>query len=112
MERELEKATKKEELKLGAAPSLREVELDQLKVQLAPLGLCVKEILSDGHCLYRAIADQLNINSIHALGLPINDINFISIRRIASDYLRTHASEFAPFVGVEADSSEYENYCR
>ena len=30
-----------------------------LASKLSPLHLCVHEIISDGHCLYRAIADQM-----------------------------------------------------
>lgn len=30
-----------------------------LKQQLRPLGLAVREIPPDGHCLYRSIEDQL-----------------------------------------------------
>lgn len=40
-------------------PRLRERE--KLTSLLSPLGLAIRDITPDGHCLYAAIADQLNL---------------------------------------------------
>ncbi len=41
-----------------AGPSLRQIEIEQLHQQLAPLHLKIEEVKADGHCLYRAVASQ------------------------------------------------------
>lgn len=37
--------------------------------------------------------------------------NFTSLRSLAAGYLRSHAEEFAPFLGMLATDSEYTIYC-
>lgn len=44
---------KKEEIRASVGPSLRDVELDKIKLQLSKESLTIKEIISDGNCLYR-----------------------------------------------------------
>lgn len=39
----------------------KQIELDAIQRQIADLGLTVHQIPSDGHCLYRAIAEQLTL---------------------------------------------------
>lgn len=46
-----------EQLKANAGTSLRDTELKSLNLLLKPLDLKVKEVMSDGHCLYRSISD-------------------------------------------------------
>jgi len=53
-ERERELQIEKENAEAG--PSARQIELEQIQQQLAPLGLEIAEIPSDGNCLYRAIS--------------------------------------------------------
>jgi OTU domain-containing protein 6 len=43
----------KEEINASAGPSLRELEIAQITAALLKENLCIKEIASDGHCLYR-----------------------------------------------------------
>ena len=52
-------------------PRLRERE--KLTSLLSPLGMEIKDIPSDGHCLYAAIADQLSLR----LGAKVNDTIYI-----------------------------------
>ena len=49
---ERERAQRIADEKAGAGPSQRDVELEQISAQLAPLGLAVAEVAADGHCLY------------------------------------------------------------
>ncbi len=42
----------------SVGPSMRDMELQALELQLQPLSLRVVEIPSDGNCLYRAVAAQ------------------------------------------------------
>ena len=55
--KKIEQASQREAMKLAikdsSGPSLRQVELDQINAVLKQESLKVKEILSDGNCLYR-----------------------------------------------------------
>lgn len=52
------------------------------------------QINPDGHCLFSAIADQLNLLGI----LPDDAANYITVRRVAADYLHAHPDDFIPFL--------------
>ncbi|XP_065862898.1 OVARIAN TUMOR DOMAIN-containing deubiquitinating enzyme 5 [Euphorbia lathyris] len=94
----------------------RMIENEKLKEKLEPLQLTVHEIKPDGHCLYRAIEDQL---AVHSGGS--SPYNFQDLRRMVAAYMREHTSEFLPFFPSEditegdADDSladRFENYCK
>ena len=42
-------------------PNVRREEKDKLSAILTPLGLAVRDISPDGHCLYAAVCDQLSV---------------------------------------------------
>jgi len=77
------------------------------------LGVLLKEIEPDGHCLYSAVADQLNL--WRAVRTPRDD--YKSTRRAAARYMRSNPDEFIAF--LENDSADdglmtmpqYEHYC-
>ena len=81
--------------KAGAGPSQREVEMEELERQLKPLGRRIVDIQADGHCLYRAVAHQLQQ---HGDGM---DDDYVGCRRLAAGYMRSHPSDFLPFVAAE-----------
>ncbi len=88
----------------------------------------IRDIPSDGHCLYRAIADQLSLildhgdSHDHHKGkkgkVPSQSLtsqappDFKELRRIAADHIRRNANEFAPFIGVLPEDEEFESYCQ
>jgi len=114
-DRKLAKQAEREQLKdqinSSSAPSARDIENERMNEMLTAESLKVKEIESDGHCLYRAVADQLRSISVpHATWS--SDINFVELRKLTADYMRANADSFAPFVGTEGSSAEYEEYCR
>ncbi|KAI3715029.1 hypothetical protein L6452_21994 [Arctium lappa] len=92
----------------------RMVENEKLQKKLEPLGLLVHEIKPDGHCLYRAVEDQLKIR-----GLPF--YTFQELRKMVADYMRKNSSDFLPFFLSETvtdgdynDSvveKRFESYC-
>jgi len=88
----------------------RAVENEQLAKRLSPLNLTVKEIRSDGHCLYRALEDQLSAEK-HAIGQPV----FMTLRKYAADYMSKNPDEFKSFMtnddGDEMSPAEYKQYC-
>ncbi|XP_068642977.1 OVARIAN TUMOR DOMAIN-containing deubiquitinating enzyme 5-like [Aristolochia californica] len=95
----------------------RMIENEQLEKKLKPLGLMVVEIKPDGHCLYRAVEDQLSRQPGSSL------YNYQELREMVANYMRHHTSDFLPFFlsdkELEADSDsesslmeKFENYCR
>ncbi|XP_020538471.1 OVARIAN TUMOR DOMAIN-containing deubiquitinating enzyme 5 isoform X2 [Jatropha curcas] len=94
----------------------RMIENEKLKEKLEPLGLTVNEIKPDGHCLYRAIEDQLALLSGGASPYTYQDL-----RKMVAAYMREHASELLPFflseniIGGDSGNSltdVFESYCK
>ncbi|KAL1351040.1 OVARIAN TUMOR DOMAIN-containing deubiquitinating enzyme 5 isoform X1 [Arachis hypogaea] len=94
----------------------RTIENEKLEKKLKPLGLTVCEIKPDGHCLYRAVEDQLAL-----LSGGRSPHTYQELREMAAAYMRKHSAEFLPFFLsenlIEDDSDEtlaekFENYCK
>lgn len=93
-------------------------EAADLAQQCASLAVVIHEVTPDGHCLYAAIADQLNVRR----PMP-QQYTYQDLRTAASRYMRAHADDFMPFIsdleeesaGIESESSnaqaKYERYC-
>ncbi|KAI9909726.1 hypothetical protein PsorP6_014905 [Peronosclerospora sorghi] len=66
--------------------------------QLTTYGLKIKDIPSDGHCMYHAVADQIKQKN-----LPIVDemAGFQHLRKITSEYMLAHPDNFLPFMGLD-----------
>ncbi|KAM5195938.1 OTU domain-containing protein 6A [Hipposideros larvatus] len=80
-------------------------EEKRLAVILESRNLEVKEIPGDGHCMYRAIQDQLTV-----------DDTVESLRARTADYMRSHVDEFLPFfseseTGVPYTYDDFLQYC-
>ena len=101
-------------MKTNTGPSAREIELNAINIQLLPLKLIIKEIISDGNCLFRAIADQLPLlipiypylaEYLHTNSTKYNTneigYNYIILRKIASRHISDHFDEYGPFLGFE-----------
>ncbi|EHA8588852.1 OTU domain-containing protein 6B-like [Cocos nucifera] len=93
----------------------RMIENESLDRKLEPLGFTINEIKPDGHCLYRAVEDQLSLHSRN-----ISPYSYQELREMAANYMREHASDFLPFflsdnkIEVDSDSSpmeRFEKYC-
>ncbi|SCV71975.1 BQ2448_4669 [Microbotryum intermedium] len=100
------------------------------------MGVRIKEIDPDGHCLYSAIADQANhlrlsvrifihswpkeaptdLVSIH-YGTQTTKETYSTTRKHAATYMRAHPDDFLPFLESSDQAEalmtpdEYENYC-
>jgi OTU domain-containing protein 6 len=116
-------------------PNLKALERTQMLSQFNSLNLSEQEIRPDGHCLYSAVADQLQ-----QLGLPLdlglapsdsaniaiinNDNNnntagkekeekqqqqqpYKIVRQAAADYILSHPSDFTPFLDEPLDYYAY-----
>ncbi|KAG6593166.1 OVARIAN TUMOR DOMAIN-containing deubiquitinating enzyme 5, partial [Cucurbita argyrosperma subsp. sororia] len=94
----------------------RMIENEQLEKKLGPLGLTVNEIKPDGHCLYRAVENQMDF-----LSGGSSPYNYQELRQMVAAYMRDHSTDYMPFFlsenVVEGNSNEslserFENYCK
>ncbi|KAJ1698114.1 hypothetical protein LUZ63_006626 [Rhynchospora breviuscula] len=85
----------------------RMVENENLVKKLEPLGLMINEIKPDGHCLYRAVENQLSL-----CNNGIAPYNYQKLREMVAKYMRDNAADFLPFFLSEGKAeSDFENYC-
>merc|ERR1711988_1331416 len=118
-ERKKQKEAEAQAAKQKEKEFLREIdprllELQNLRQQLAGENRIIKEILADGNCLYRAVADQLNVNRITKnISADIDlsrttgkkeEWNFQEIRAIAGDYMEKHIEDFLPFMDYDDEA--------
>ncbi|KAI1381002.1 cysteine proteinase [Hypoxylon crocopeplum] len=80
----------------------RKIEKTYLLKEFKAHNLVEKEIQPDGHCLFSAIADQLQTRHI-PLGLgPEPDVKSVlpyrAVRKAATDYMEAHPDDFAAFL--------------
>lgn len=120
-EKEAERRQLKSELKENAGPNMREIELAKMNKLLAEEGLKVKEVPADGHCMYRAIADQLRVlqssSSYTTLQIPSTLMSLVSdrnstaenivacLRAMTAEHILTEKEEFAPFLDIDVSST-------
>lgn len=105
---EKERETRIAEAEVENLTGSRHLENLKLKEKLAERHLQIKEISSDGHCMYRAVEDQLMVRGC-ALGLK-------ELRAQTAHYMRSHADDFLPFLtdpntGDMYTADEFEKYC-
>lgn len=88
-------------------PDMKQQERDRMLSYMKERGLQEKEIRADGHCLYSAIADQLD-----QLGVPLGSspgdapsVPYKLTRSAAADWIEKHPDDFAPF--LEEPMDEY-----
>ncbi|KAI2639121.1 cysteine proteinase [Hypomontagnella submonticulosa] len=102
-------ARKAEEREAAAAAAEREaanmtdhrkIEKTYLLKEFKANDLVEKEIQPDGHCLFSAIADQLQTRGV-PLGAEADTkgkLPYKIIRKAATDYMEAHPDDFAPFL--------------
>lgn len=89
----------KDEIAENAGPAMRDMELDAINTLLLPDKLRVKEIQPDGNCLYRSVADQAKLKDA--------SYDYVKLRKMASDYMRAHTEDFAPFIEDDVNFTAY-----
>eukprot|EP01083_Nonionella_stella_P090909 254084_1 len=72
----------------------RAVENETFSKILTPLGLRIKPISADGHCLFNSLVDQLVFNGVSMEKEP----TALSLRQSAADYMRSRPDDFLPFL--------------
>ncbi|XP_054489437.2 deubiquitinase OTUD6B isoform X1 [Agelaius phoeniceus] len=86
----------------------RHLESQKLACLLAARHLEIKQIPSDGHCMYRAIEDQLKDHQ--------NSWTVATLRNQTAKYMQSHCDDFLPFLtnpntGDMYSREEFEKYC-
>ncbi len=76
-------AAKQAAIAADKMPDLRAKENDDIKTQLSSLKMIVKDIKADGHCLFRAVEDQLRLTQ--------NDSDSIKVRLTISLFVIFHS---------------------
>ena len=89
-------------------PNLREQELKSMREAYTTKGLIEHKIRSDGHCLYAAIADQLEdvkMGLNPKIKITTNEteptatnVGYKTTRQVAAAYISEHPDDFAPFL--------------
>ncbi|KAF1381596.1 hypothetical protein PFLUV_G00155610 [Perca fluviatilis] len=108
---EKERESRIAEAEVQNLQGVRHQEGLKLAQKLSQQQLQIKEISSDGHCMYRAIEDQLAQRSKSGLIMSVKEL-----RSRTAEYMRGHADDFLPFLtnpntGDMYTADEFEKYC-
>ena len=69
--------------------SERKKECEAISRKLVEINRRIKDVAADGHCLYRAIADQ-------------SDSTYTEVRKTCASFMESHENDFAPFIEDES----------
>ena len=69
--------------------SERKQECAAIAKKLGEVNRRIKDVAADGHCLYRAVADQ-------------SDSTYTEVRKTCAAFMESHESDFAPFIEDES----------
>lgn len=112
---EKEAAVEEADKEAADQPNLRQKEREAMQEAYTSRGLKEREIRSDGHCLYAAVADQLEHSEVGLkprLQLNISDDNaqltpaitgYKIARHVAAAYISQHPEDFSPFLEEPLD---------
>ncbi|KAK5685536.1 OTU protein [Elasticomyces elasticus] len=81
-------------------PDMKTQERNRMLASMTERGLREKEIRADGHCLYSAVADQLEQLQV-PLGSTSSEkpaVAYKTVRAAAADYIELHEDDFVPFL--------------
>lgn len=97
---EQEAAVRAAEEEAANQPSQREIEAKVMNEEIKARNLAEKPIPPDGHCLFSAVADQLQQLGIplDATGGATNSRAYALVRRAAADYIEQHPDDFDPYL--------------
>ena len=85
-----------------SGPSKKEVEEEAMRAALKALDLKLREVKADGHCLYRAVAEQ--VEEMRA------ESRYGEVRTVCKEEMLKNREEYEAFVEVE-EAGSYEAYC-
>ncbi|KXL49707.1 hypothetical protein M433DRAFT_6558 [Acidomyces richmondensis BFW] len=81
-------------------PDWKQQERERMLQCMQERGLQEKEIRADGHCLYSAVADQMQQLNISMGNIPGDGSQpvYKMVRAAAADYIEMHQEDFLPFL--------------
>lgn len=82
-------------------PDRRAEERAVMAKEMQARGLVEREVRSDGHCLYAAMADQMKQSNIEIKSGGLAD--YQAVRRDAATFIEAHAEDFAAFLEEPLD---------
>jgi OTU domain-containing protein 6 len=94
-------AIREAELEAANAPNFREIERERMATQLAKHKLALHEIRADGHCLYAAVADQLQSRELGLepqVEVAVQDGGYKKVRHAAAGWIEQHSNDFEGFM--------------
>ncbi|CAF9933880.1 hypothetical protein IMSHALPRED_009507 [Imshaugia aleurites] len=112
---EQEAAVEEAEKEAASLPNLREKERKAMQEAYISKGLTEHEIRSDGHCLYAAVADQLEHSKVGLrprIHMNIEDdmaqlqsavAGYKMTRQVAAAYISQNSEDFSPFLEEPLD---------
>jgi OTU domain-containing protein 6 len=89
------------ELEAANAPNPREIEREAMATQLATRNLALHEIRADGHCLYAAVADQLQSRELGLeprIKVAVEGQAYKKVRHAAAGWIEAHREDFEGFM--------------
>lgn len=101
---EQDAAIREAELEAANAPNPREMERERMETQLEKHKLALYEIRADGHCLYAAVADQLQTRELDVkpdIKITVDgkkSEGYKKVRDAAADWIEGHGDDFAGFM--------------
>ncbi|KTW30342.1 hypothetical protein T552_00814 [Pneumocystis carinii B80] len=104
--KELERIKNEASLDEESSIDMRKFEKDIISSIIEKMSFEEKDIIPDGHCLYRAFSDQLAVrHDIH--------IDYLQLRTVAASYIREHEQSFIPFLFNDetGEIRDVESYC-
>lgn len=115
--KKMEEAQRRKEIedaKQGLGPTDRDMEIETLNSLLHPTGFQIREVKADGHCLYRALGDQLLQTGLGTGMFDGNEALFYKrIREVCADSIMERSELFAPFLelGQGEQPRDITEYC-
>jgi OTU domain-containing protein 6 len=99
----------------AAGPSARDVESKRIAARVTPLGMRVEEVHADGHCLFRAVAEQVSrlrpFGGVDGSGdAAAAAPDTMQMRAVATAHMRKHGDRYAAFVADEC-GGDFAAYC-
>ena len=85
-----------------SGPSKKGIEEEAMRRALKALDLTLREVKADGHCLYRAVAEQVDEMK--------EESRYGEVRTMCKDEMLKNREEYEAFVEME-EAGSYEKYC-
>eukprot|EP00405_Crypthecodinium_cohnii_P015534 CAMPEP_0206451136 /NCGR_PEP_ID=MMETSP0324_2-20121206/19148_1 /ASSEMBLY_ACC=CAM_ASM_000836 /TAXON_ID=2866 /ORGANISM="Crypthecodinium cohnii, Strain Seligo" /LENGTH=288 /DNA_ID=CAMNT_0053920933 /DNA_START=39 /DNA_END=902 /DNA_ORIENTATION=+ len=110
--KEAEKEKEKAEERRNAGPARRDLELKAIagKLAMSKPPRRVFDVAGDGHCLYRAVADQILRYRPTVLEIAEKADAYLDVRKACATALRARPEAYEAFAELN-DGEDYAGYC-